>query len=90
MVCFSLVPSLPVFGYEYETKMQVDDKFYLYVDGNQKLTGDQWNRVYTWKDAHKPRILAIYAENHVSSFLMEDVRISCCTPIMKVRRDILE
>ena len=74
MVVVSLVPALPVLGgYQYETMLQVDNEFYLYVDGTEVLRGNQWNQVYTWKSDTKPDTLAIYAQNNVSNFLMEDV-----------------
>ena len=74
VVVVSLVPALPVLGgYQYEIMLQVDNEFYLYVDGTEVLRGNQWNQIYTWRSGTKPDTLAIYAQNNVSNILMEDV-----------------
>ena len=49
-----------------EIELQVDDKHELYVDGEFKSSGEFWSHTYA-VSVNSPSVLALYAENFVST-----------------------
>ena len=64
-------------------KLQVDDEHVLYADGHLVGEGGQWDEVKDYNVPMKPFVLAIFAQNTVSYFLImhidtSDVYDACC------------